>query len=115
MGYLQKKQNKYNAKSKIYNGKAYHSKKEAAYAQELDIRKQAGDIKGWKGQRKIEIWVNGVRICNYYIDFEVTHNDDSIELVEVKGFETDLWRLKWKLCMALKDEIEPGAEWTVVK
>jgi hypothetical protein len=36
-------------------------------------------------------------------------------MTEVKGFPTPLWELKWKLCMALKDKIESGAEWIVVK
>jgi len=97
----QRKGNKYGAKSTIYNNIAYHSKKEAGYAQELDLRLKAKDIKGWNRQKKISLDVNGYHICNYYVDFEVLHNDGTKEWVEVKGFETEVWRLKWKLCEAL--------------
>jgi len=43
--YYVKRQNKYNAKSTEYGGLIYHSKKEAGYAQELDLRIKAKDIK----------------------------------------------------------------------
>lgn len=89
--------NKYKAKSCIYDGHPYHSRKEAAYAQELDIRKKTKDIKNWRKQEKIDIRVLGKHICNYYIDFVIEHKDGTEEYVEVKGFETDVWRLKWKL------------------
>jgi hypothetical protein len=36
-------------------------------------------------------------------------------LIEVKGFETDLWRIKWLLTEALLDEIEPDAKLVLVK
>ena len=48
-------------------------------------------------------------------NFKITHNDGGIEYVEVKGFETEVWRLKWKLFEALIREIDPGAEITVYK
>lgn len=93
--------NKYHAESSTHNGIPYHSKKEAAYASELDLRKKACDIKEWDRQIKISLDVNGFHICNYYVDFKILHNDGSLEYVEVKGFETDTWRLKWKLFEAL--------------
>lgn len=98
-----------------YNGMWFQSKLEANYAKQLDWRIQAGEVKEWKRQHKIEIKVNGVKICNYFIDFVVTLSDGSQQFVEVKGMEQEVWRLKWKLCMALKDEIAPGVEWIVVK
>ena len=90
-----------------YNGIAYHSKLEAKYAMDLDLRLKGNDIKSWERQVKISIDVNGEHICNYYIDFIITHNDGILEYVEVKGMETQEWRLKWKLCLAImKDQIE---------
>ena len=115
MVYYQKRQNKYNAKSTIYNGISYHSIKEAAYAQELDLRVKAKDIKSWDRQIKISLDVNGYHICNYYIDFKIIHNDKSVELVEVKGFVTEVWRLKWKLFEAIYSEEHPEITLTVVK
>ena len=79
----------------------YHSKKEAGYAHQLEMRKASGDIKEVERQVKISLDVNGYHIANYYIDFVVTHNDGRREYIEVKGFETPEWRLKWKLFEAL--------------
>lgn len=98
-----------------YNGMWFQSKLEANYAKQLDWRIKAGEVKEWKRQHKIDIKVNGVHICNYYIDFVVTLKDGSQQFIEVKGMEQEIWRLKWKLCMAMKNEIAPGIEWIVVK
>jgi len=108
------RQGKYNAKTTVYGGLVYHSKKEAAYAAELDIRLKAKEIKGWKRQVRIPLEVNGFHIANYYIDFVVTYKDGTIEYVEVKGFETDVWRMKWRLFEALYSHM-PNVRLTVVK
>ena len=99
--YQIRKQNKYGNVKQTYEGYSYMSKKEAAYAQELDLRVRAKDIKSWDRQVKLSMDVNGHHICNYYIDFKIFHNDGSEELTEIKGFQTDVWRIKWKLCEAL--------------
>lgn len=112
--YRQRYGNKYGAKSHIYNGLSYHSKKEAGYAAELDIRKKAGDISDWERQIKISLDVNGHHIANYYVDFLILHNDQTREYVEVKGFETPEWKLKWSLFEALFSS-EPLTILTVVK
>ena len=91
------------------------AKKEAKYAEDLDWRVKGKDIKSWERQKKISLDVNGKHIANYYIDFVIHHNDGSREYVEVKGFATEVWRLKWKLFEALIDEIDPGMEITVVR
>lgn len=102
---------KYRNRHTLYEGVAYHSAKEARYAAELDLRKRTGEILDWKGQVKIPLEVNGEHICNYYIDFEVLYPGGLKEWVEVKGFETDVWRLKWKLVNAIyKEELEKGDE-----
>jgi hypothetical protein len=98
-----------------YNGRWYQSKKEMDYAKELDFRKKAGEIVEIRPQYRIQIEVNGVFICSYFVDFRVTLKDGTIQYHEVKGFFTELFRLKWKLCMALKEEIDPGSEWIVIK
>lgn len=101
MTYRVRYTNKFGNKKQEVNGITYHSKKEAAYAHELSMRQAAGDIQGWERQVKISLDVNSKHIANYYIDFVVTHNDGSTEYIEVKGFETPEWRLKWKLFEAL--------------
>ncbi len=106
--------NKYGAKTSVHNGISYHSKKEAGYAAQLELRLRAGDIKEIKRQVSIPLDVNGRHICNYIIDFVVTLADGTLEYIEVKGFETDVWRIKWKLFEALFGGL-PGMKLTVVR
>jgi hypothetical protein len=112
---ITKRFNKYKAEKQTFNGRSYHSKKEADYAVQLDWRKKAGEIKEIIPQYKIDIRVNGKHITNYFIDFKIVLSDDSVELIEVKGFETDVWRLKWLLTESLLEEIEPGAKLVLIK
>lgn len=106
--------NKFGNIKQEVNGIVYHSKKEAGYAHDLNMRKVAGEIKDWERQVKISLDVGKYHICNYYIDFMVMHNDDRVEYVEVKGFETPEWRLKWKLFEALYSAL-PNTILSVVK
>lgn len=117
MTYWQKSGNKYHSKSTQVEGITYHSKLEAGYADELRIRLMAKDIAGWERQVKIDLTVNGYHITNYYIDFVITNNDGSKEWVEVKGFETEVWKIKWRLLEALFDTMKenPDDKLTVVK
>lgn len=117
MTYFQRSGNKYHAKSTIYEGHVYHSKLEAAYAESLDLRKRAGDIKDWQRQVKLDLKVNGQHITNYFIDFVVHHNGGEKEFVECKGMEMDLWKIKWKILEATFDDFKesPDDFLTVVK
>ncbi len=99
-----KKRNKFSAVKKSYNGRTYHSALEADYAMQLDLRKKAGEIKEIIPQYKISIDINGVHITNYFMDFKVILPGEEIEMHEVKGFETDLWRIKWRLARALNPQ-----------
>jgi len=112
-GYRSK--SKYGNKTKIYNGRAYDSIREATHAEELDWRMKAGEIKEIIPQFRISLDVAGTHIANYFVDFKVITKDDSVEYHEVKGFETEVWRLKWKLFEALLDQIDKGAELLVIR
>lgn len=107
---LVSRETKYKAQKQTFNGRSYHSKLEADYAFQLELRKKAGEIKEITPQYKLDLRVNGVHITNYYMDFRVDYPDGRIELIEVKGFETDVWRLKWRLTEALLDELLPNAK-----
>lgn len=111
------KRTKYGAKTTQVDGITYHSKLEAGYADELRIRLMGKDIKSWDRQVKLDLKVNGMHITNYYIDFVITHNDDSKEFVEVKGFETEVWKMKWKILEATFDDHKEGPDdrLTVIK
>ena len=50
-----------------------------------------------------------IHLTNYFIDFVVQENDGTESYVEVKGFETKEFKLKWKLLEAIYggDETKP--------
>lgn len=106
---------KYNNVHQTYGGYSYMSRAEADYAAELDLRVKGKDIQSWERQYKVSIDYNGKHICNYYVDFRILHNDNSYELVEIKGMETETWRLKRKLLeyMWLPEHLDHS--YTVVK
>lgn len=106
---------KLNNKGTYYDGHYYDSEGEKEYAIQLYLRVKGKDIKSWARQVKIDLKVNGCHVTNYYIDFIITHNDGSLELIEYKGFETEHWKIKFALLKALKDELYPGATITLVK
>ena len=93
--------NKYNAKTSTYNGRHYDSKLEAGYAMELDWMVKAKIIKVWTPQFKLDLRINDIHIANYYVDFLVILPDNKIEYHEVKGYETPVWKLKWKMALAI--------------
>lgn len=113
--YLQKSGAKYHSETSQVNGVTYQSKFEAAYAQELDLRVRAREIVSWERQIKCEIVIDGIKICTYWVDFLVHYPNGDKELVETKGFETDLWKIKRKLLEAVWLKEHPEYSYTVVK
>lgn len=92
-----KKLTKYRNQWTEYNGVKYQSKREARHAAELDLLIKAGEVKKWVGQFPIDLIVEKKSIGTYAIDFKVWWTDGRITYDEVKGFETDVWKLKWKM------------------
>ena len=92
----QPKRNKYNAKKTVYNGRMYDSKREAAYAYELDVLKKAGEIVEIEHQPRFELIPKPNRVC-YVADFRVTYKDGRQEIIDVKGKETTAFKIKKKL------------------
>ena len=78
---------------------------EADYCNELCLRKKTKDIRSYSTQHKIEIIVAGKRIANHYVDFLVETKGGGFEFHEVKGYATDVWKIKKKLVEALYPEI----------
>jgi len=88
---------KYNAKPTEYRGVRYDSKKEADYARNLDIYKEAGEVTQWL--RQVPFYLpGGVR---YVCDFLVFWKDGAAEFVDVKGMETAAFKAKKKMVEAL--------------
>jgi hypothetical protein len=109
------KKTKFNNRQTEYGGVVYHSQKEADYAAELDLRLRANDIESWERQVRVPLEVNGQHICNYYLDFLVHLKNGKKQWVEVKGFETEVWRLKKKLFEAAYIHDHPDEEYLIVK
>jgi len=61
------------------------SKHEAKCAADLDYLKMAKQIKDFRRGKTIRFIINDVLITTYTPDFEVIHNDDTLEIVEAKG------------------------------
>lgn len=98
--------NKFGAKKTLYGGRLYHSKREAAYARDLDLLVKGKVLSRWEAQVKFPLIVNDKKLCDYIIDFIEYDNDNNATYVEVKGFETDVWKLKWKLFSILYPTLE---------
>lgn len=92
---------KYGNKTSFFRGQGYDSKAEVEQAMVLEEQQRNGEIKSWEKQKTLELRVNDYLICTYRIDFIVYHLDGVTEYLEVKGFPTDTWKIKWKLFEAL--------------
>jgi hypothetical protein len=87
------RRNKYNAAKTEFDGKVYDSKKEAARAAELKLLQKAGEIMAFAEQVTF-LLPAGVK---YIADFVIIGNDLSVTVEDVKGFKTDVYKLKKKL------------------
>lgn len=95
--------NKYNNRKVELDGHTFDSKLEADYYSQLKLRKRAGDILSFRLQPRYLIQdgfeKDGVkhRPIEYIADFEIHHTDGSIEVVDVKGIKTQVFRIKEKM------------------
>jgi hypothetical protein len=92
--------NKYNAKKTYVDGIAFDSKKEAKRYQELKLLERGGVISDLDCQVKFELIPKqeGERPCYYVADFVYTENGKKV-VEDVKGFRTDIYKLKRKLML----------------
>lgn len=84
---------KYGAKKTRIDGHVFDSEKEANYYNELKIRLQAKDIRGFCLQPTF-ILASGL---SYKADFIIFNNDGSSEIIDVKGFKTKEYIAKKKV------------------
>jgi hypothetical protein len=94
-----------------YAGVRFQSKAEADYCAQLDLRIAGHDLVSYRRQVPIALMVGGKLICRLVIDFELRHNDGSLEFVDVKGFPTPTFKIKWRLF----DAIFPQFKKTIVQ
>lgn len=98
------KKHKYNAKSCVVDGIRFDSQKEARYYQQLKLRQAAGEVIGWL--RQVPIHLPGGTILR--VDFLEFHADGTVHVVDVKGMETEAFKIK-------KREAEAAYPWLEVE
>lgn len=100
---LGRRKSKYHNKKIELDGHIFDSKAEARYYNHLKMLEKAGEILFFRLQPSYRLQdsfkKNGktYRSINYIADFEVHHKDGTIEVIDVKGYKTDVFRLKEKL------------------
>ena len=87
------KTNKYHSKHITVDGISFDSQKEADYYRELKLRLYAKEIKGFCRQAEFILAPN----LRYKADFIVFNNDGTTEIIDVKGFKTQVYKDKKKV------------------
>lgn len=93
--------NKFKAIRTTINGVTFASKKEANYYWQLKLRERAGEVSHIELQPTYDIIINGQHICKVKLDFRYYDNRDKCyHIVDVKGLDTPVSKLKRKLVNA---------------
>jgi hypothetical protein len=94
---------KYGAKKTTVDDIEFDSKAESQYYLHLKERQEKGEIVAFQLQPSFTLQEafkkegKTFRKIEYKADFEIIHHDGSIEIVDVKGFETADFKIKRKL------------------
>lgn len=107
------KKSKYHNAKTIIDGITFDSKKEAAYYNTLKLLKRAGEVTQIDLQPEFPYnmycTVPGINDGNrvfakqykYIADFRVTYKDGRVEIIDVKGVKTSIYRQKKKIVEAI--------------
>ena len=87
------KKSKYSAQKTSIDGHVFDSKKEAEYYCQLKNRLRANDIRSFCLQ-PIFVLADGLK---YRPDFIIFNNDNSVEVIDVKGMKTKEYIAKKKM------------------
>lgn len=90
MNWHGKKRHKYRAKSVELDGIRFDSKMEGRYYTELKMRVEAGEVLFFL--RQVPIHLAGGTVLR--IDFQEFHADGTVHFVDVKGVETEAFKIK---------------------
>ncbi len=88
---------KFNAKPTELDGIKFASKKEAKYYHELKLRQAAGEVLFFLRQVPFHLPGNVRYVC----DFAEFLADGQVRFVDVKGYKTDMYKLKVKQVKAV--------------
>lgn len=105
------KRNKYRARKTVVDGITFDSALEAKYYANLKLLEKAGAVYGVECQVEYPIEINGKHCCKYLADFRFYDKErDRVRVIDCKGFDTAVSRLKRKLVAAVH-----GVEVEVIK
>ncbi|MEA3346934.1 MAG: DUF1064 domain-containing protein [Candidatus Auribacterota bacterium] len=91
------RRNKYGNKPCRCNLNHYHrSRGERAYCGKLQLMEKAGEIKGFRFEKRFALVFNGKKLCDHDPDFLLEMPDGSLKVHEYKskGTVTAVWKLK---------------------
>jgi uncharacterized membrane protein len=99
--------NKYNAKKVEIDGIVFASRAEGRYYEHLLDLMHDGVVESFEMQKPYTLLDKfphpktgkTIRAIKYVPDFEVIYTDGRVEVVDVKGMQTDVFRMKCKLFM----------------
>ena len=94
------KRSKYGNKPIVIDDIWFQSTAEGNYYQQLKVRMKAGEVSGYLHQVPFPVVIDGLPVCDYIADFVVYYPDGREEIIDVKGVETDVFKLKRKLLKA---------------
>ena len=109
MGYLEQqgkqtarqkpKKSKYSSKRTWVDGICFHSALEAAYYQDLKLLYQSGEILGFCRQPEFILQEGNEehRAITYKADFIVFNKDETVDVVDTKGYESEQWKRTEKM------------------
>ena len=80
-----------------YDGHRFDSSSECDYYKHLLKLQRAGAVQMILRQVPFHLTSNSENIAKYVCDFQVFYKNGTIEFVDVKGIETDMFKLKKKL------------------
>lgn len=92
------KKSKYNSRKVRVDGIPFDSQKEADYYCDLKLLLQSGVIDGFCRQARFVVTAGDdeTRATEYVTDFVIFFPDKTYKIVDVKGMETEVFKLKMK-------------------
>lgn len=100
------KTNKYNARKVTVDGLKFDSQMEADYYLQLKLMQKAGEILGFCRQARFYIGAGREYVCDFIVWYQ-----DHVEIVDTKGVETEVFKIKADLFR----ERYPGLEFKIVR
>ena len=103
--------NKYHAVKANIDGFTFDSKAEAGHYVQLRYEAEVGDITDLQVHPRYELLHafthNGKKIAGIYYEADFSYTQDGKQVVvDVKGFKTDVYRLKLKFLLSLYPDID---------